>query len=238
MTGVERRFDLIVFDWDGTLLDSEAQIVGSFLATCTDLELAPPGRGAIRDIIGLGLHEALKVLFPAHEAVYPRIIECYRHHFFASRIPAPLFADALDTLTGLRAAGYLLGIATGKGRRGLERALTETGCAPLFHATRCADECPSKPHPQMLLELMEAVGAEPARSLMVGDTEYDMEMARNAGAAALAVSYGVHARERLLRHRPLACIDRLSELQGWLAPAGAATSGVRVGRAQKGAADV
>jgi len=213
-----RRFALIVFDWDGTLLDSEQQIVDCMFATCAELALAAPERDTIRNTIGLGLPEALEMLFPGGRGgLHGRITETYRRHFLANRTPAPLFPGAAQTVTALSEAGYLLGVATGKSRRGLQRALTETGLGPLFHGTRCADESFSKPHPQMLLDLMDTLGAEPAETLMVGDTEYDMQMAANAGTAALGVNYGAHDRSRLLAHGPLACIDAIADIKQWLA---------------------
>lgn len=217
MNDTPPRFELIVFDWDGTLLDSEAQIVDSMLATCADLDMVPPSREAISNIIGLGLPEALDALFPATgPGERLRITDTYRHHFLGTPTPSRLFPGALETLRDLNDRGYLLGIATGKGRRGLDRSLAEAGVADLFHATRCADEAFSKPHPQMLLDVLDVLGVEPARTLMVGDTEYDMQMAVNAGTAALAVNYGVHDEQRLMRHNPLGCIHAISDIKQWL----------------------
>lgn len=217
MNSNPRRFELIVFDWDGTLLDSQAQIVDSMLATCTDLAMAPPTREAIKDIIGLGLPEALDELFPGTgPEVRLRITDTYRRHFLGTSAPSKLFPGALDTLRELHGQGYLLGIATGKGRRGLDRSLAEAGVADLFHVTRCADEAFSKPHPQMLLDVLDVLGVDPARTLMVGDTEYDMQMAVNAGTASLAVNYGVHDESRLMRHNPLGCIHAISDIKQWL----------------------
>lgn len=215
--GNKHRFKLVVFDWDGTLLDSEDQIVTSLFATCEELGLASPSREAVKNIIGLGLSEALEQLFPsAGKDLHERIIDSYRHHFLTHRAPARLFQGVVETLHQFQADGYLLGVATGKARRGLDRSLEETGCKALFHATRCADEAFSKPHPQMLQDVMDVLGAEPRDTLMVGDTEYDMQMANNAGTAAVAVDYGVHDKERLLRHEPLGCIRAIAELRQWL----------------------
>lgn len=213
-----QRFELLVFDWDGTLMDSEARIVACLQGAIADLGL--PGRdvAALRNIIGLGLAEAIETLFPGSDAATRQaVVERYRHHFLvADPTPSALFEGAAEVLHGLAAQGYLLAVATGKGRRGLDKVLEETGLAPLFHATRCADETFSKPHPQMLLELMDHLGADPRATLMIGDTEYDMEMARNARTHALAVSYGVHHPERLLKHQPLGCLDRIGDLPAWL----------------------
>lgn len=217
MNNTKRRFELIVFDWDGTLLDSQAQIVGSMLATCADLAMAPPTREAIKNIIGLGLPEALDELFPGTGPdLRQRITDTYRRHFLGTAMPSKLFPGVVETLRELHGQGYLLGIATGKGRRGLDRSLAETGVEDLFHATRCADEAFSKPHPQMLLDLLDVLGVKAARTLMVGDTEYDMQMASNAGTASVAVNYGVHDEQRLLGHNPLGCINTISDIKLWL----------------------
>lgn len=222
------RFRLIVFDWDGTLMDSEARILDSMAAALRDLDLPLLDPQRVRDIIGLGLAESMQALFPeSSERLREQVALRYRHHYLgASPIPTPLFPGAREVVEGLVQQGYLLGVATGKGRRGLDQAMRDSGLAPCFHATRCADETFSKPHPAMLQELMEELGARPAETLMVGDTEYDMLLAQNAGASALAVSYGVHGRERLLRHRPLGCVDRVSAIPAWIAGLGLVGHGV------------
>jgi len=219
MTG----FDLLVFDWDGTLMDSEARIVACMRAAARDLGIGVPGHEAVREIIGLGLGEAVAALFPSLDpGAVQALAERYRSHFLdADRAPSQLFPGAAETLHALEARGYLLAVATGKGRRGLDRALESTGLGGVFHATRCADETFSKPHPEMLLQLMSELGVEPLATLMIGDTEYDLEMARNARVAALAVGYGVHEPHRLARHQPLACLDAISDLPTWLAGSGA-----------------
>lgn len=213
-----RRFDLLVFDWDGTLMDSIHRIVASMEAAAEDVGLAPLQRTDVLNIIGLGLPEAIARLFPAAPAAArSRFAERYRHYFVdASPIPAPLFPGATETLQQLRDQGYLLAVATGKARRGLDRALADTGCTHFFHASRCADEAPSKPHPQMLFDIMTELAVGPLRTLMIGDTEFDMQMAADAGVPALGVSYGVHTAERLSRHRPLTCLDDIGELVPWL----------------------
>ena len=212
------RWQLIVFDWDGTLMDSEARIVTSFNAALGDVGHPTVPRAAVQDIIGLALGEAIAHLVPAADAADQRqIAERYRHHFmYASTIPAPLFPGAREVLEELRATGLLLAVATGKGRRGLNHAMDEVGCTHFFHTSRCADETLSKPHPQMLLEIMEVLDVAPAATLMVGDTTYDMEMAQRANTPALAVSYGVHTPERLLTHGPLACVDDIRAVRDWI----------------------
>lgn len=212
-------YRLLVFDWDGTLMDSEARIVGCFQAAAADVGVAVPADERARDVIGLGLQEATERLFPGLEAgTVSRVVERYRHHFLGNHpTPSVLFPGVASTLAHLAEAGYLLGIATGKSRRGLEKVLGETGLGGFFHASRCADEAFSKPHPRMLEDVMDLLGAGPAETLMIGDTEYDMQMARNAGVSALAVAYGVHAPARLLAEGALACLDRIDELPAWLA---------------------
>jgi len=211
-------FRLLVFDWDGTLMDSEARIVGCIRAAIEDLGAEPRDDSSIRNIIGLGLREAIEVLYPqADDALRERLAQRYRDHYLGSSgIPSQLFPGARDTLLDLAERGYLLGIATGKGRQGLDRVLEDTNVRELFHATRCATETLSKPNPEMLEQVMDELGATPEETLMIGDTEYDMLMARNAGAAALAVSYGVHGQERLMGHGPLGCLDDITELGDWL----------------------
>ena len=155
-------FKLLVFDWDGTLMDSEAQIVASMNAAITDLGLPQLPHRTISNIIGLGLQEAINALLPGRDSQFhDRLVERYRHHFLFSTIAqAPLFEGAEQTLRALHADGYLLAVATGKGRQGLNRVLADTGLQSLFHASRCADETSSKPHPQMLLELMDELERE------------------------------------------------------------------------------
>lgn len=217
MTIKQNPFKLLVFDWDGTLMDSEAQIVATVKAAAADLDLPILAASQIRDIIGLGLYEALNRLYPDHLEFHERLIERYRHYYLASTTVRSLpFTGGIETLADLHRQGYLMAIATGKGRRGLDAVLDETGYRGLFHATRCADECHSKPHPQMLLEIMELLNVTAADTLMIGDSEYDMHMARNAGTAALAVTYGVHTLERLLDCGPLGCLDAITDLPAWL----------------------
>jgi len=215
---MNRQFDLIVFDWDGTLMDSEAKIVSCMQAAAVDTGIPDPGAAAIRDIIGLGLNEAMQVLFPEQAPVRrAELVERYRRHFLElDTTGMPLFPGVTQGLTQLTQQGYLLAIATGKARRGLNRVLDDTGMRHLFVSSRCADEAFSKPHPQMLEDILDDTGVDAERALMVGDTVYDMEMARSAKVAGLAVSYGVHARERLLDCGALACLDTFPEVCAWV----------------------
>ncbi|MCX8144936.1 MAG: HAD-IA family hydrolase [Azovibrio sp.] len=214
---MQNKFDLIVFDWDGTLMDSAAAIVHAIQAASRDLGLPEPDAHEARHVIGLGLVDALQRAvpdLPAHE--YPRMAERYRHHYLARDHELTLFAGVRELLEALACRGFRLAVATGKSRLGLDRALAHSGLAPYFHALRCADQCHSKPHPQMLEELMQELGAVPERTLMIGDTTHDLQMARNAGTAGLGVSYGAHPREALCALEPLACLETVEELHAWL----------------------
>jgi phosphoglycolate phosphatase len=209
-------FELVVFDWDGTLMDSEAHIVTSMQRTLADLDLPALSREKIRDIIGLGLREAILRLLPgSDDDLLLAIVDRYRYHFFADD-PCEPFAGAESVLQQLHAAGYFMAVATGKGRRGLDRVLQSTGFSQYFVETRTAEETQSKPHPQMLLEIMHMLEIDAQKTLMVGDTEYDLEMANAAKVAALGVDYGVHSRERLIACAPLACLSSIIELPEWL----------------------
>jgi len=210
--------ELIAFDWDGTLMDSEARIVTCLQAAFVDLALPAPSHAAARDIIGLGLEESMLRLYPTADATLcANLIERYRQHFLVTNpTRSQLFAGVREALEQLAAHGYLLAVATGKSRVGLNLALAETDLNGFFHATRCADETCSKPNPQMLFDIMDELGVRPAATLMVGDTEYDLQMAHNAGTAAVAVCCGVHSSERLLAFQPLACLDSVSALPAWL----------------------
>ncbi len=211
------RFDLIVFDWDGTLMDSAAAIVRAMQAAARDLDLPPPPEARARYVIGLGLGDALRHAVPdLEEAAYPRMVERYRHHYLSSDHELSLFEGVDALIDALAARGHLLAVATGKSRVGLERALGHTGLGRYFHATRCADECFSKPHPAMLEELMDELGVAPERTLMIGDTTHDLQMAKNARTAGLAVGFGAHPVEVLVAESPLACVHTPSELAGWL----------------------
>ncbi len=215
---MQKAYELLVFDWDGTLMDSESRIVSCMRAAIIDLGLELPEDSRISHIIGLGLKEAISVLFPsADEALIKEVTGRYRHHFlYENSTPTPLFRGVKEVLHRLRSEGYLLAVATGKGRPGLDRVLNHSGLDQVFHATRCADDAFSKPHPDMLLQLLDELGVQAADALMIGDTAYDMQMANSAGTAALAVSYGVHSIERLLQYEPLGCLDAISEIPGWL----------------------
>ncbi|MHB1951111.1 MAG: HAD family hydrolase [Acidiferrobacteraceae bacterium] len=214
-----RPFDVIVFDWDGTLVDSAKKICRCIGAAATDCGIPDPGFEQSRQIIGLGLTEALEALFPGIPPTErARIAARYRHYYLGADATAtPLFPGVPEGLAALHAAGFRMAVATGKSRRGLTRAFAETGIGGFFEASRCADESRSKPDPLMLEELLALSGVSRDRIAMVGDTSFDMEMAANAGVARFAVTYGAHARERLLDYSPIACFDSFPELSAYLA---------------------
>jgi phosphoglycolate phosphatase len=215
---VGKRFDLVVFDWDGTLMDSTAIIVASLQAACADVGLPVPSDERSHHIIGLGLYDAMAHVLPGvSTTVYPQVVERYGHHFRTREPQSPLFAGAKELLRDMHGAGHQLAIATGKSRRGLARELGATGLVRYFHASRCADEGHSKPHPGMLQAVMDQLGTRNDRTLMIGDTTHDLQMARAAGVASLGVAYGAHRQDALLSCEPLACLASVAELRDWLA---------------------
>lgn len=212
-----RRFDLLVFDWDGTLMDSTAAIVDAICRSCADLGLAPPPESLARHVIGLGLADALRMAAPdLPPDRVPDMVERYRFHYLSRDHELTLFDGLGDMVRQLRTAGFQVAVATGKSRVGLDRALATAGLEPWFHATRCADECFPKPHPAMLMELMDQLMTEPDRTLMIGDTTHDLQMARNAGTASLAVSYGAHPLDELKSLSPLDCLETPAALREWI----------------------
>ena len=198
-------------------MDSTAIIVASLQAACRDLELPVPTDEGALHIIGLGLYDAMAHILPGLDpAVYPRVAERYGNHFRQRESATPLFPGAEDALRALGNEGYLLAVATGKSRRGLDRSLERTGLMDVFHATRCGEESVSKPDPGMLNDLIDILGTTSERTLMIGDTTHDLQMAVNAGVAGVAAAYGAHPRQQLLALNPLACLDQPQELWQWL----------------------
>lgn len=208
---------LFIFDWDGTLLDSTDRIVAVMQQAIAERGLMPLTDTSIRNIIGLGLPEALRALFPElPDGELAELQAAYSRHFVAAEdVPCQLFPGVGATLEKLRADGNRLAVATGKSRRGLTRVLAGLGMLDYFDATRCADETRSKPHPQMLHELLDELVVPAGRAVMVGDTEYDMEMAANAGMPRVAVDYGAHSVERLLPYKPGLVLSRFPDLLTW-----------------------
>lgn len=212
-----KRFDLLVFDWDGTLMDSAGAIVAAIQAACRDLGIAEPPESRARHVIGLGLGDALRHAVPdLPEQRYPQMIDRYRHHYLSRDHELMLFAGAERMIAELSEAGFMLAVATGKSRLGLDRAFKVSGLGPYFHDSRCADECHSKPHPQMLEELMDDFAVLPAQTLMIGDTTHDLLMASNAGVDAVAVSYGAHPLDALATAAPQFCAHSIADLATWL----------------------
>jgi phosphoglycolate phosphatase len=212
-----RRFDLIAFDWDGTLFDSTALIVRCIQEACRDVGVAAPSDADAAYVIGLGLHEALRHAAPglAPER-YPELGRRYRHHYLAKQHELMLFDGTLAMLQALKLRHHWLAVATGKSRRGLDEALATAQLQGLFDASRTADETAPKPDPAMLEELMREFGCEPERTLMVGDTTHDLQMARNAGVACVGVSFGAHDHEAFAEFAPLTVAHSTRELHGWL----------------------
>jgi phosphoglycolate phosphatase len=218
---MRREYDLYVFDWDGTLSDSAAHIVTSIQASAQDLGLPVPSDYDSRHIIGLGLQDALSTLFPdLSPDRYRDVAERYKVHYLAGETHLSLFEGVEPGLRAAQAAGRLLAVATGKSRRGLDRALETTGLREFFAASRCADEGFAKPHPDMLEYLLDHLGVTPDRALMIGDTTHDVEMAHGARMDSVAVTYGAHDPAKLARSRPTHTVHSPRELWQWLNPVG------------------
>jgi phosphoglycolate phosphatase len=212
-----RRFDLVVFDWDGTLYDSTAVIVHSLQAACRDLGLPVPDDERASWVIGLSLQGAMKHAVPdiTPEQI-PQMVDRYRFHYIARQHDLSLFTGALDMLHALKARRHRLAVATGKSRAGLDEALRSVELKGLFDGTRTADETRSKPDPLMLDELMHEFGTTPDRTLMIGDTTHDLQLAANAGTPSVAVAYGAHAVSEFATHSPLFVAASVAELSAWL----------------------
>ena len=212
-----RRFDLIAFDWDGTLYDSTAVIARCIQLAVADVGGTVPTDEAARYVIGMGLMQALAHAAPdVPPERYPQLGERYRHHYMAHQNDLSLFDGVLPLLQGLRERHHWLAVATGKSRRGLDEVLHSVELKGMFDGSRTADETAGKPHPLMLHELMREFGVEPGRTLMIGDTTHDLQMAVNAGCASVAVSYGAHEPDGFAALGPLAVAHSVAELQRWL----------------------
>jgi len=212
-----RVFDLIAFDWDGTLFDSTGIIARSIQAAVRDVGGTVPSDEAATHVIGLGLMQALAYAAPdVPRDRYPELGARYRHHYMAHQDDISLFAGVLPMLNALKARQHWLAVATGKSRKGLDAALKAVELNGLFDASRTADETAGKPHPRMLHELMRQFGVEPARTLMVGDTTHDLQMALNAGCPSVGVGYGAHPFGEFASLRPLFVAHTVGELHDWL----------------------
>lgn len=209
---------LFIFDWDGTLSDSKAKITKAMQLAAQDMGWVPLDDHLIHNIIGLGLPEAIHRLYPHVELPdRQRLRDAYSFHFLSldEARPSDFFPGVMDTLHRLKADGHTLTIATGKSRKGLDRIFGVLGVSEFFHATRCADETASKPDPLMLEELLGEFGVDAGEAVMIGDTEYDMEMARLIGMPRIAVSYGAHHIDRLYGYQPELCLDQFDQLLAW-----------------------
>lgn len=210
------KYELIVFDWDGTVMDSTAIIAGSIQSACRDLGLTVPSDQDARHVIGMGLSQALRHAVPdLEEDQYPELAALYRHYYLSQDAVIPLFEQARETIIELHESGYKLAVATGKSSAGLNRALNASGLTRYFHAFRTADMTFSKPHPAMLLEIMEYLDISPECCLMVGDTTHDLQMAINAGVDAVGVTHGAHPQEQLQALNPRALFDNFVSLREW-----------------------
>ena len=212
------KYSLLVFDWDGTLLDSKAQIVNCMQSAIKDLDLEPRSNDQIVKVIGLGLEKAVVQLYPMMDMkLVTKAAETYREHYlYKDKTPSPLFDGTEAVLKQLHKAGYDLAIATNKSRRGLDKGLSETGLKDYFPITRTADDAHPKPHPQMLEEILTDHNTHASNALMIGDSEYDLQLANNTKVDGLAVSYGVHGLIHLLTQDPVGFIDKIDQLPDWL----------------------
>lgn len=215
---MSKIYDLVVFDWDGTVIDSTAVIVAAIKMACTDVGVPVPSDEAARHVIGLSLEQAL------YEAVggklssetVQELAARYRYHYLAQDMGTPLYVGAEETIVELRDTGYLLAVATGKNRAGLDRSFAETGLGKYFDCSRTADKTRSKPDPLMLHEILEELDVLPERALMIGDTTHDLQLAQNAGVPAVAMTHGAHDVEKLKLCKPLALLDDFVALRSWL----------------------
>ncbi|MGL4205095.1 MAG: HAD family hydrolase [Aeromonadaceae bacterium] len=216
MTG---NYRLIIFDWDGTLMDSVGRIVSCMQKAAMECDLPTPSTEQVKEIIGLSLREAMPQLFVAvTESQIEALIARYREHYlYLDETPTPLFPGVASVISSLHAQGYVLAVATGKARAGLDRVLQETGLRAFFHASRGADEARSKPDPLMLEQLLAELDIPLDQAVMVGDSIHDMAMAERLGMARIGISWGVHSAERLARYQPRAVIDSLTLLPALLA---------------------
>ena len=199
-------------------MNSASHIVICMQSAADDMGLMIPSVNEVKNIIGLGIHESIDALFPdQNDPFHQKFIESYRKYFYGrGEMPSDFFPGAISTLKLLQTQGYILAIATGKGRKGLDYILDKTRLGDLFHCTRCADETASKPDPKMVHEILQQLDVEPGHAIMIGDSEYDMAMAQNAGIASIAVTYGVHEEARLKRFQPIHALDDIVELPQYL----------------------
>ena len=217
-----KHFPLLVFDWDGTLVDSIERIVTSLQFASRQAEGVSLSEAQAKDVIGLGLMEAITKLHPELDAKQDatkltKVADAYRQHYLhENRVPAPLFSGVYEMLNELREDGYTLAISTGKSRAGLEQSINEHQVADYFTTTRCAGENKSKPHPEMLHEILDELNFSAAQTLMIGDSEHDLKMAKNANMKCIGITHGVHDAATLNKYSPLTCLTDITELSAYL----------------------
>lgn len=211
---MKNRFDLIIFDWDGTLINSIDWITNCIQHAAVQHDCPTPESQAAKDVIGLSINKAMQTLFPqVDEQTQERLVTCYSQKYFSKQISKDdLFPGVYEMLVQLNETGYQLAVATGKTRAGLKEALQATETEELFCITRCSDETASKPDPRMLREIIQHTNVAKERSLMVGDSIHDLQMAHNAHISAIAVSFGAHSEEFLQQYHPLLCLQQPTEL--------------------------
>jgi phosphoglycolate phosphatase len=215
---MNNRFDLLIFDWDGTLINSIDWITHCLQTAAERCGCAIPERQAAKDVIGLSIYEAMSTLYPNVDAkTREQLVQCYSQMYSSKQLSQEdLFPDTIEMLVALKQAGYVLAVATGKTRHGLQAALQATGTETLFDITRCSDETASKPDPKMLLEIMQVTNNVPERSLMVGDSIHDLQMASNALISSVGVCSGAHSKDVLQHYKPLLCLTHATELLAYL----------------------
>jgi len=212
------KYKLLIFDWDGTLVDSIERIVTSLQAASHQIcQLAVSNRDA-RDVIGLGLREAIEKLHPQLEPeLISQVSDAYKHHYLNdNQVEEDPFDGVVELLNRLKDRGYLMAVATGKSRIGLERSINRFTMNECFHSTQCTGENRSKPHPEMLYKILDELDVRTEDAVMIGDSRHDMEMARNAGMDSIAVTHGVHTADELNRFEPLVCLDKITDLSNFL----------------------
>lgn len=210
---VFKKYKLVIFDWDGTVMDSISKIVNCIRHSALALNIEPPSDTAIKNIIGMSLELAIEVLFPDDVAQHPALIKGYKQQYRVDTTPTPVFDNVENVLSTLKAQGVILAIATGKGRAGLERLLDESQLREFFSASRTSCEAQSKPSPDMLYQLLDELEVNVDDALMIGDTKIDMAMAKAAGMDRIGVTMGVHNAEQLNEFTPVATVDSYQQLQ-------------------------
>jgi len=208
-----KKYKLVIFDWDGTVMDSVGKIVNCIRQSALSLNLTPPSDDAIKNIIGLSLERAIDVLFPEQVKHQKALIEGYKHQYSVDMTPTPVFDDVASVLSALQEQGIMLAVATGKGRDGLERLLDQSQLRQFFSATRTSDDALSKPSPDMLYQLLQEIGVSADDAVMIGDTKIDMAMGKAANMDRIGVTMGVHNAQQLSELTPVATVDNYQQLQ-------------------------